>query len=175
MKTTQELISEGLAERGVSVLLIGGMALPAFDVVRQTVDIDCLMVSGEESILHDVLAAAGYVETAKTENFVRYSSPSIYHADVDLLLVDTATFDSLFAESQPLNIGNVLFNVPCLAHMIMLKLHAMKNSSKRELKDLSDIVAILQNKPSCIDDNDLHELCDRYGPDGIYNRLMEAL
>ena len=36
MKSTQEIIAEGLAELGAPVLLIGGMALPAFDVVRQT-------------------------------------------------------------------------------------------------------------------------------------------
>ena len=32
-----------ISKLGVPVLLIEGMALPAFDVVRQTVDMDCLL------------------------------------------------------------------------------------------------------------------------------------
>jgi len=40
MKTVLEIIWNGLKTRKVAVLLIGGHALPAFGVARQTVDVE---------------------------------------------------------------------------------------------------------------------------------------
>lgn len=137
MKSTQEIIADGLGERGVPILLIGGMALPAFDVIRQTVDTDCLMATSKETALQDVLIAAGYIEVQRTYNFVRYTSVSVYHSDVDVLLVDDNTFEKVFVDSTPFKVGNATINVPSAENMIMLKLHAMKNNHKRELKDRS--------------------------------------
>jgi len=175
MKSTQQIIADGMAERGVPVLLIGGMALPAFDVVRQTVDMDCLIAAGKESTLRDVLVAAGYNEVARTEMFVRYSSPSVYHYDVDVLLVDDITFERILAESQLFDTGESGFNVPCIAHMIMLKLHAMKNSSSRVLKDLSDVAEILRANPGEVAESQLQAMCEKYGPAGVYAKLKDSL
>ncbi|MDA3923634.1 MAG: hypothetical protein PF904_02925 [Kiritimatiellae bacterium] len=175
MKSTQQIIADGMAERGVPVLLIGGMALPAFDVVRQTVDIDCLISTGKESTLHDVLVAAGYSEVARTEMFVRYSSLSVYYYDVDVLLVDDITFDQILADSRLHDTGQCGFNVPCIEHMIMLKLHAMKNSSSRILKDLNDVVEILRANPGEVTDGKLHAICEKYGPDEVYEKIKDSL
>ncbi|MDD2600106.1 MAG: hypothetical protein PHO37_12920 [Kiritimatiellae bacterium] len=175
MKSTQQIVSEGMAERGASVLLIGGMALPAFDVVRQTIDLDCLIAASQEGVLRDVLVAAGYNEAARTAMFVRYSSPSVYHYDVDVLLVDDITFEKILADSQLFNAGLGSFYVPSLAHMIMLKLHAMKNNRSRELKDLSDIVELLRANPGEIAEKALQAMCRKYGPEGVYIKLKGSL
>ncbi len=175
MKSTQEIIADGLGERGVPILLIGGMALPAFDVIRQTVDTDCLMATSKETALQDVLIAAGYIEVQRTYNFVRYTSVSVYHSDVDVLLVDDNTFEKVFVDSTPFKVGNATINVPSAENMIMLKLHAMKNNHKRELKDLSDIIDMIRNDPSRIKDKELQKMCDQYGPDGIYEKIKGAL
>ena len=168
-------MTEGLAERGTSVLLIGGMALPAFDVVRQTFDMDCLVVDTQAETLHGVLTDAGYRELQRTESFVQYASPSVYRADVDVMLVDQGTFDKIVARSQPLDIGRAVMRVPCAAHMIMLKLHAMKNNPKRGIKDLGDIVEILRNCPKQVPDDELKAMCEHYGPAGVHNRITEAV
>ena len=175
MKTTQEIIADGLALHNVSVLLIGGMALPAFDVVRQTVDVDCLIASNDLDALNDVLTDAGYEEVVRTTSFARYSSPSVYHYDVDVLFVDKDTFDKIFQESKHLSTGGASFQVPCVAHMIMLKLHSMKNSSKRELKDLGDIVELLRNNCSAVSIEELKGMCKKFGPKGVYEKVKEAL
>jgi len=175
MKSTEELVSEGLAARDVPVLLIGGMALPAFDVVRQTVDMDCLMVDTQEGELHGVLTQAGYREIQRTEGFVQYASPSVYLTDVDVMLVDAATFEKVVDRSQPLDIGRAVMRVPCAEHMIMLKLHAMKNNPKRGIRDLGDIVEILRNRPDDVPPDEIESMCERYGPAGVYARIREAL
>jgi hypothetical protein len=175
MKSTLEIIAEGLAARNVPVLLIGGMALPAFDVVRQTMDVDCLMVDTEEGALGAILAEAGYEEQERTATFVRYSTPSLYHMDVDVMMVDRGTFEKILAQSQMLDVAYTKMRVPCAAHLIALKLHAMKNNPKREMKEMGDIVEILRNNPAAVRDDELHVVCVRYGPGGIYARLKEAL
>jgi hypothetical protein len=175
MKTTQEIITDGLAKYGVPVLLIGGMALPAFDVVRQTIDVDCLISNNKADVLHKILLEAGYKEMGRTENFVSYSSESIYHYDIDLLLIDEDTFSTIFKNSTQFSIGNTVMNIPCVSHMIMLKLHAIKNNNKRELKDISDIVDIIHNNSTEIMIDELKELCIRYGSDGIYKKLEDLL
>jgi len=175
MKSTKEIISEGMEEHSVPFLLIGGMALSAFDVVRQTIDVDLLIAAENESVLQKVLISGGYAEIGRTENFVRYASDSIYHPDVDVLLVDQDTFQKMLAESHSFNFGRTSFKVPCVTHMIMLKLHAMKNNKKRELKDLNDIVEILRNSPNEIEDRELNKICLKYGPEEIYTKIKAAL
>ena len=175
MKSTPEIVSEGMAACGEPILLIGGMALPAYDVIRQTVDMDFLISTSKESIVHDVLVPAGYREMARTEMFVRYSSPSVYHYDVDVLLVDDLTFDTILAESQRFDEGRSTFSIPCIAHMLMLKLHAMKHSSSRVLKDLNDVVEILRSNPDAVKESEIQSICEKYGPAGVYKTLKDSL
>lgn len=85
MQTTLDILVAGLANQGLSALLIGGNALPAYGVVRQTVDVDCLMVNTDTAALAKVMESNGYVEKGRTENFVRYSHPSLYLMDLDVV------------------------------------------------------------------------------------------
>jgi len=175
MKTVMQLISDGLKAGDVSALLIGGHSLPAFGYQRQTVDLDCLMATPEADVLHEVLTNAGYSETERTDIFVRYSHPSVHLLDVDVMLVDRSTFDKLEAKSLVYRAGGTEMRVPCLLHLIALKLHALKNNPKRELRDLSDIVELLQMNPKTVEREDLVAVCEQYGPDGIMGRIEKYL
>ena len=175
MKTVLEIICEGLEARNVAALLIGGHALPAFGVARQTVDMDYLMVDSDSLVLHTILTKAGYKEIERTENFVRYSHSSVYLMDVDVMLVDRDTFEKMLQHSFVYKIGVVSMRIPCLIHLIALKLHAIKNNLKRELRDLSDIVELVRNNQGKIAKEELESTCIRYGPDGIYAKLESYL
>ncbi len=175
MKTIHEIIWEGLEARNVTALLIGGHALLAFGVARQTLDIDCLMVDSDSEVLHTILTKAGYMETERTENFVRYSHSSIYLMDVDAMLVDRGTFDKMLQHSSVYRVGAISVRVPCLVHLIALKLHAIRNNPKRELKDLGDIVELLRSNSGKVASEELESTCVRYGPDGIYAKIKGYL
>ena len=175
MKTVMQLISNGLQAGQVSALLIGGHALPAFGYQRQTVDLDCLMATSEAHVLHEVLIGAGYSEADRTDMFVRYPHPSVYLLDVDVLLVDRSTFDKLEAKSLVYHVGGAEMRVPCLLHLVALNLHAIKNNPKRELRDLSDIVELLQENPQTISTEDLVAVCEQYGPAGVLGRIERYL
>lgn len=171
MKTALEIICNGAAARRCNVLLIGGYALPVFDVVRQTADVDCLVADADEQILHDILIKAGYEEQQRTEAFVRYTHPSAVTLDIDVMLVDPDTFDKMLKRSSEHQVGSVKVRIPCLPHLIALKLHAIKNNPKRELKDMGDIVALLEANPGKVPQDELRSICERYGPAGIFRRL----
>ncbi len=175
MRSILEIIWNGLKTRNVAALLIGGHALPAFGVARQTVDIDCLMVDSDSKVLHNILTKAGYKETDRTKNFIRYSHLSVYLMDVDVMLVNHGTFDKMLRSSSVYQIGSVSMHVPCLEHLIALKLHAIKNNPKRELRDLADIVELLRNNQKEIAKEKLKSICTQYGPNGIYAKLESYL
>lgn len=175
MRTVLEIIWDGLETRNVTALLIGGHALSAFGVARQTLDIDCLMVDSDSGAIHTILTEAGYRETERTENFIRYSHSSIYLMDVDVMLVDRGTFDKMLQRSSVDKVGNINVRIPCLVHLIALKLHAIRNNPKRELKDLGDIVELLRSNQGKVPGEELKSTCARYGPDGIYAKLESYL
>jgi hypothetical protein len=175
VKTVLEIIGEGMAARNVPVLMIGGHALPAFGIARQTVDVDYLITDSGSKVLDDILTKTGYRETERTENFVRYSHSSIYLMDVDIMLVDSNTFEKMMERSFIYQAGTLNIRIPCLAHLIALKLHAIKNNPKRELKDLNDIVELLRNNQEDITKEELVSICSKYGSDGIYTKLESYL
>lgn len=175
MKTVIETIWEGLEARDLTALLIGGHALPAFGVARQTVDVDCLIVDSDSEALHAILTQASYTETERTKNFARYSHSSAYLMDVDVILVNRETFDKMLQRSSVYKVERSTIRVPCVAHLIALKLHAIRNNPKRELKDLGDIVELLRSNPGEVTPEELESICERYGPEGIYNKLERHL
>lgn len=171
VKTALEILMGGLAERRIECLLVGGHALPVFGVVRQTVDVDCLIAEGSLPGIADVLAREGYAEKERTPNFVRYRHHSAHLMDVDVLLVDQGTFDRMHKESVSSQVGPVAARVPSLPHFIALKLHAIRNNPKREPRDVADIVDLLRANPDAIAASELGELCAKYGPEGIDQKL----
>lgn len=175
MRTVLEIIWEGIETHKATALMIGGQALPAFGVARQTVDVDCLVTDSDSKILDAVLTKAGYTETERTENFVRYSHSSVYLMDVDLMLVENDTFEKMLERSFIYRVETINIRVPCLAHLIALKLHAIKNNPKRELKDLGDIVELLRSNQEAVAKDELESICAKYGPDNIQAKLESYL
>jgi Nucleotidyl transferase AbiEii toxin, Type IV TA system len=149
------------------LLLVGGHALQAHGVVRQTVDVDCLVPDVRASSLEEILRSAGFTRLARTENFSRFRHPTLGH--VDVLFVDSPTFDQLSRQSLPYKVGNATLRVPSLDHLIALKLHAIKNDPARELRDLSDIVDMV--KRNSFSGDELRRLCMRFGPAGIWDKV----
>ena len=171
MKSVMALISDELRKENVRALLIGGHALSAFGYQRATIDVDCLLAIPDVIVLHKALTKAGYRRIEQTQTFAHYTHPSGYLLDVDVMLVDRATFDKLHAQSKRYRIGNVEMRVPCLPHLMALKLHAMKNNPKRELKDLADIVELLRANPGKVKSEQLPDICEREGPKNVFSKI----
>lgn len=171
MKSIFDLLAEALTPQQPEALLVGGQALPAYGVVRQTLDVDCLATESGARKLQDVLLAAGYLEAGRSAAVVRYRHESPWFLDVDVLLVDSPTYSGLLHDARPWQHGAAVWHVPSLPHLIALKLHAIKYNPQRQAHDLSDIAALLQQNPGVVTRTTLRELCEKFGPAGILEHL----
>lgn len=164
------IIASAMRE-GLSVLVIGGQALPAFGVVRQTLDLDCLIAADDLGRLDGLLRAAGYDETDRTPIFARYQHPDRTVEDVDLLLVDRGTLTEMFSRGRVSNVGGEELRIPRFDDLVALKLHAMRNNPKRFLRDTADIADLLRANPGVLPREELRRLCETYGPEGVTDAL----
>ncbi len=175
MRSTLQLIARGLAAQGVGALLVGGHALQMHGVTRQTLDVDCLVSDEIGRVLHAILTKADYVEGARSENFVRYAHSGDAMADVDVLLVDAATFEPMLEQGSAHGLYGEGLRVPAIEHLIALKLHAIRNDPKREARDVADIVELLRRNPEIAGGDCFSGLCERYGPPSIRARIERYL
>lgn len=157
------------------MLVVGGHALAAHGVERQTVDVDCLIAVENRQALDGHLRVGGFELAGETENFARYIHPSALVPDVDVLFVDGSTFDKLHEGGIPLQRGMAKLQAPALPHLIALKLHAIRNNPARETGDLGDIDRLLRANPNAISSGELAALCTQFGPPGIAAKLQTSL
>jgi len=157
------------------LLVIGGHALAAHGVARQTVDVDCLIAVEHRPALDEHLCGGGFERGAETDNFARYVHRSRMVPDVDVLFVDAPTFERLQAGASPMRRGEAALRVPSLPDLIALKLHAIRNQPAREVGDLGDIARLLAANPGKVSKEGLGSLCQRFGPAGIENKLQSIL
>ncbi len=155
--------------------MIGGFALPVYGLARQTNDVDCLVTQTDEPGLAGILADLGCEAIQRTSAFVRYRHPDLVLMDVDIMLVDRETFEKMYQKSGVHQVGETEWRIPSVAHLIALKLHAIKNHPQREPKDLADIVALLTENTGIVTGEELRQLCERYGPAGMYRKLEDYL
>jgi hypothetical protein len=140
-------------------------------MVRQTIDVDCLIAGDDQSAFEATLTHGSYVLKARTENFARYAAKSPNLPEIDLLFVDASTFEKLREGAVLLRRGNHEFSVPGLAQLIALKLHAMRNDPRREGRDLADIAELLRLNPGRITAAELRELGEKFGSREIVGKL----
>ncbi len=175
MLTILQLLAEISEKIRVSILVIGGQALQAYGVIRQTLDVDVLIAEGDAGVLDEALRRAGYGVLAKSEIFVRYRHPSPALADLDVLYVDAQTAEKMRQMSTERQMGGAPYRVPALSHLVALKLHAIRNNPAREPRDFADIVELLRANAGTIARDDLQTLCAKYGPEGMWRKLEGAL
>lgn len=171
MKTVLDMLSQGIASKSARMLIIGGYALQTYGLVRQTFDLDCLVSDKSLPALRDILGHSGYKEISATDNFARFRHKSPYFIDIDVLLVDSSTFEKLYKDSRKYSDDLPGLRVPLLQHLIALKLHAIKNSPSRGIRDLCDIKELLRINPKVISGQELKSICRQFGPTGIIEKL----
>jgi hypothetical protein len=175
MRTVVQLLAEISEAAGLSMLFIGGRALQAYGVIRQTLDVDVLISERQAKPLGEALRRIGYAEVVRSEIFARYRHASPDLADVDVLYLDADTADKMSRQAQACVLDGTPCRVPDLSHLVALKLHAIRQNPAREPRDFADIVELLRANPERIGRDDLRRLCAKYGPEGLGQKLEESL
>jgi len=159
-------------------VLIGGHALQAYGHLRTTLDTAVLVAADSSDALCRELASLGFRKTACNRLVLRFNRPSApdgYEETLDVLLVDVETFNGILVESRELDLGNGSCRVPSLSHLLALKLHAIRQDRRRELRDLADIESLLRLNPGAISATELRQLASRHAPPDLLPRILQLL
>jgi hypothetical protein len=169
-------LAEESRAQGIGLVLVGGWAMNAYGVSRQTLDID--FVCDEKSLAQvgKTLSGCGYQPIYRSDLFAKFRSGEEGLFDIDVLFVSSDTLSLLSSGGMELAVGNVAFRVPRLLDLIAMKLHAMKhNAARRSTKDMSDVVALIVANGVDVRADSFRSLCAKYGSAGIYDTILKEV
>lgn len=170
------LLSDIFSEKNITCVLIGGFAINYYKVTRQTADIDFLITKDNFERILSLLEEKGFKKDYTQEVFARLIGKKAYLMDIDFMFVDKETLDKIIKEGKQVCIADKDFLVPCLNHLIALKLHAIKYNPKiREYKDLADIIELIKVNKLQVKNETFKNLCLKYGTEELYNKILERI
>jgi hypothetical protein len=171
-----QIISDIFAKKGVVSVLIGGFAVNYYKITRTTADIDFLITKEDFQKLLAPLEEKGFKKDYEQEVFARFLGEKPNLMDVDFMFVDKETLDKIIKESKVTTISGKNFAIPCLNHLIALKLHAIKYNPKiREYRDLPDIIELIRINKVNVSDAEFKNLCLKYGTEELYRKISERV
>ena len=174
--TIFHLVSFVCSKRKIPYVLIGGFAVNYYKVTRQTADVDFLITQEDFDKIIGLLKKEGFKQDYAQEVFTRLTSEKPYFMDLDFMFVDKETLDKIIKEGKEASIAGQKLIVPCLNHLIALKLHAIKYNPKiREYKDLADIIELIKANNIDVKDNVFKALCLKYGTEELYRKILERI
>jgi predicted nucleotidyltransferase len=166
-----ELVSTEMQRKKVSCILIGGFAINFYNVVRQTVDIDFLITKNDFEKILPALHVQGYKVMRQSEVFANLESSDRHLLALDYMFIDQDVFGKILKDGRKVQIAKGKFTIPSLNHLIALKLHSIKGNPKRELKDLPDIVGLIENNGVDVRSKSFEQLCLKYGNPGLLEKI----
>jgi hypothetical protein len=158
-------------------LLVGGNAVVLYGVPRFTRDVDFLIPAADDLRWREFLAAQGFEFIHGSPGFSQFAGPDTTCPRVDLMLVDSATWEKLEAESVTRSLADgVDLKVPVVHHLIAMKLRAAASATRANPdQDWSDIAALALQHGYSLEDPVFHDLVSRFGgptaPDVLRERL----
>lgn len=161
-------------ERGLACLVIGGHAVNAHGYSRPTYDLDFLVERTRLAEWRTLLTGLGYQEFHDGETFLQFEPPTNEDWKVDLMHVTADTFQKLWGErrEETLRLGKAM--VPCLNHLLALKLHALKHTRGiRGIKDMDDVLHLVETNSVDVTQPELRALFLKFGTEELYERIRD--
>jgi hypothetical protein len=165
-----------LANRPTSLrfLVIGGYAVAAHGHTRATFDVDFLALKEDREEWIGRLIAAGLDKVSETNAFAQFSSKT--GDGFDLMFVNAQTFEQMWSMAQEREFNGRLARMPCLDHLLALKLHALKQKSPyRTSKDAEDVELLVRRNQLDISLPQYEQLFLKYGTREIYETFLRIL
>ena len=174
--TVFDLVSSVCSKRKIPYVLIGGFAVNYYKVTRQTADVDFLITKEDFDKIIGLMEKEGFKQDYAQEVFARLTAPKPYFMDLDFMFVEKETLGKIIKQGKVAGIAGQKLMVPCLNHLIALKLHAVKHNPKiREYKDLADIIELIKVNKVDVKDNAFKDLCLKYGTEELYGKILERI
>ena len=150
---------EALRAARIPFLLVGGLSLSAHHYERTTQDIDFYCRKDLSAHFDAVMKSLdyGYLHEP-TDLYVRYSRSG--RAIVDFIFADAPTFAQMEASAQDALVLGVRVRVPCLEHLLAMKLFALEQGKR--LKDLGDIAELMRANDLSVNGPEFERWCLKY-------------
>ncbi len=171
--TVFDLIACEFKKAGIEHVLVGGFAVNAHHVTRQTMDVDLMIAVDDLEKASAALSAAGYRKGPENSVVTRFKGDGKLLLDIDLILVEPSTFHKILSRGQEVSIAGRFFKVPSLEHLIAMKFHALKNDPEnRTPKDLLDIIHLVRRNGMDPQGVPFRKLCETYGASGLFEKIQ---
>ncbi|MBP9838737.1 MAG: nucleotidyltransferase [Proteobacteria bacterium] len=160
----------------IPFLIIGGHAINYYGFSRQTGDVDLLVKLADKNWWIELFNKLKYEVSQNDDKFIRMRAKTLAAWPIDFMLVDDNTFDKLNNHSVQATLGVADVRVVSPNHLVTLKLHALRHYQEHRFqKDYNDIIWLLRNKKTTLDDNEIKELCLKYATLEIYEKIRQDL
>lgn len=171
-----ETISAETKKRNLRFLVIGGLAVNFYGYSRETGDLDLLIHRDNREHWLDLFSLLGYTVYQEGQGFLQLSPPKQGAWPVDLMLVRENTFGPMHTASREVDLYGVKMRIPSLEHVLMLKLHALKNAGiNRFLKDFLDVENLIRINKVDIQSENIRQLFVKYGTAELYDKISNSL
>lgn len=176
MATGISVVGDVLTQHSLRCVLIGGHAIGARGFTRATFDIDLVIDAAERDAWRAALTNRGYSVFHEHGAFLQLSAPSRDAWPIDIMLVEAKTFAGLYAAADAMAFGDSTIMVASRAHLIAMKLHALKaREEQRRNKDSLDLAELLRLEGVALDSATFEQLCLRYGDPALLVELRRRL
>lgn len=160
---------------GLLSLVIGGYAVAAHGHTRATFDVDLLVRRTDHDAWIARVTRAGLRPFGEKTAFAQFSQPGGGDG-LDLMFVDDSTFERMWQASEERDFGGCPGRVPCLEHLLALKLHVLKQSlPHRTAKDAEDVELLVRRNKLNLHDPLYEQLFLKYGTRELYEAFLRLL
>lgn len=170
-------IVKGYAEsQGLRFLVGGGNAINSFGYGRSTGDLDLIIPDNQILGWKDLLIKLKYEAFQEGQSFCRFKAAEIASWPIDLMKVNTDTFEKLVSNAELKDFGQCTALVPSIQHIIAMKLHALKNDFEyRKSKDISDIIELMKIGELNIEMPEVQKLILKFGNQQIEQEIKKRI
>jgi len=153
---------------GIPFAIVGALALHSYGYSRATNDVDLLVGADAQGTLIAFLEHRGFETLYRSDGYSNHLHPDPALGRLDVVYVDRATREKIFAEARRAPLAGRMTAVPKPEHLAAMKVHAMRNDPSRVFQDMADI-QFLMNLPGV----DLEEIRRYFQDAGQLERFHE--
>lgn len=169
-----DIIHEQFEKAGIRHLVVGGCAVYAYGVDRNTDDVDILIEDQAAQTAVMALSRYGYREREQGHLVSRMIPNEPVLPIVDLMYVNTPTMEAMWQESRIVPLGAYAHHLPSPQHLINMKLHALRHGGEgRRNKDALDILELSRLHSIDMRSPDFEKACLHFGSPELYRFLMK--
>lgn len=165
------IIEEISRSEKLPFIVIGGYAVIAWGVPRQTIDLDLLVAKDAQEAWKTALCARGFQLESEQAAFTQFHSQAF--GRIDLMHVQLATFEKMHGASELKALNGTAVRVASIPHLIALKLHALKHGeSERKFKDFTDVLRLVHIAGMNVRGEEFKALCEKHGTEQLYEEIV---